>query len=143
MPCNNLSVLSKQLHGTQIRPYYKKVKDHPSLIILTNLVDFESPMLYTIARFSLKAFLVLEKKILSVLPYMGMTAILFTDAEPFEQSVNIPSTEGLMWNLVRIGQVVSEKMFKDLMVLYLYIAQGQGQITPGEGGGGRGANFWS
>ena len=31
-----------------------------------------------------------------------------------------------MWDLVKIGQVVSEKMFKDLMVLYLYIAQGQG-----------------
>ena len=63
---------------------------------------------------------------------MGMAAILFNDAEPFEQSVNIPSTEGPMWNLVKIGQVVSEKkMFKDFMVLYLYIAQGQGHITPG------------
>ena len=28
------------------------------------------------------------------LPYLGMAAILFNDAEPFEQSVNIPSTEG-------------------------------------------------
>ena len=28
--------------------------------------------------------------------YMGMAAILFNDAEPFEQSVNIPSTEGPM-----------------------------------------------
>ena len=30
---------------------------------------------------------------------MGIAAILFIDAEPFEQSVNIPSTEGLMWHL--------------------------------------------
>ena len=30
------------------------------------------------------------------LPYMGMAAILFNDAEPFEQSVNIPLTEGPM-----------------------------------------------
>ena len=44
--------------GAQIWPYDKNVKGHPSLIILTNLVDLESPMLYT-----LKAFLVLEKKI--------------------------------------------------------------------------------
>ena len=58
---------------------------------------------------------------------MGMAAILFNNAEPFEQSVNIPSTEGPMWNLVKISQ---EKMFKNFMVLYLYIAQGQGQITP-------------
>ena len=33
--------------GTQIRPYHKTVKDHHSLIILTNLVDLESPKLYT------------------------------------------------------------------------------------------------
>ena len=59
-----------------------------------------------------------------------MAAILFNNAEPFEQSVNIPLTEGPMWNLVKIGQVVSEKKFKDFMVLYLYLAQGQGQITP-------------
>ena len=33
--------------GTQIRPYHKMVKGHPSLIILTNLVDLESPILCT------------------------------------------------------------------------------------------------
>ena len=41
---------------------------------------------------------------------MGMAAILFNDAEPFEQSVNIPSTEGPVWYLVKIGQVVLEKI---------------------------------
>ena len=30
------------------------------------------------------------------LPHVGMAAILFNDAEPFEKSVNIPSTEGPM-----------------------------------------------
>ena len=61
---------------------------------------------------------------------MGIAAILFNDAEPFEQSVNIPSTEGPMWNLVKIGQVVLEKKtHTGFKVLYLYIAQGQGQIT--------------
>ena len=35
------------------------------------------------------------------LTYMGMAAILFNDAEPFEQSVNVPSTEGPMRNLVQ------------------------------------------
>ena len=64
---------------------------------------------------------------------MGMAAILFSDAEPFEQSVNIPSTEGPIRNRVKIGQVVSEKKtFKDFMLLYLYIAQGQGQKIPRE-----------
>ena len=37
-----------------------------------------------------------------------------------------------MWNLMKIGQVVSEKkMFKDYTILYMSTAQGQGQIIPG------------
>ena len=32
---------------TQIWPYHKKVKGHPNLIVLTDLVDLESLMLYT------------------------------------------------------------------------------------------------
>ena len=64
---------------------------------------------------------------------MGMAAILFNDAEPFEQSVNIPSKEGPMWNLVKIGRVVLEKKtFKDFLVLYLYIAQGKGRSPGGK-----------
>ena len=71
------------------------------------------------------------------LPYMGMAAILFSGAEPCEQIVNIPSTEGPMLNLKKISQAVSEKkMFKDFMILYLYIVQGQGQIPPTPPGGG-------
>ena len=54
----------------------KKVKCQPRIIIWTNLVDLESPIL--IPRFSLRAFLVLEKNIFKCfnLPYMDMTAIL-------------------------------------------------------------------
>ena len=56
---------------------------------------------------------------------MGMAAILSYDPETFEQNVNIPPTEGLMWNLVKIGQVVlKKKTSKYFMVLYLYKAQG-------------------
>ena len=61
---------------------------------------------------------------------MGMVDILFNEAEPFEQIDNTPSKESQMWNLVKIGQALSEKMFKDYTILYMYIAQGQGQITP-------------
>ena len=58
---------------------------------------------------------------------MGMAAILFNGAEPFEQIGNTPSTEGPMWNLVKIAQVVSEKKtLKNYTTLYMYIAQGQG-----------------
>ena len=65
---------------------------------------------------------------------MGMVTILFNDAEPFEQSVNIPSTEGPMWNLVKVGQeVLEKKMFRDFMVLYLYIKhRGKGNNPQGQ-----------
>ena len=56
---------------------------------------------------------------------MGMAAILFKGAEPFEQIVNILSTEDSMWNLVKTVEVVSEKTFKDFTILYMYIIQGQ------------------
>ena len=35
---------------------------------------------------------------------MGMAAILFNSAKPFEQIVKTTSTEGPMWNLVKIGR---------------------------------------
>ena len=42
----------------------------------------------------------------------------------------MPSTEGPKCNLMKTGQAVSEKKkFKDYEILYMYIAQGQGQIT--------------
>ena len=40
---------------------------------------------------------------------MGMAAILFNDAKLFEQINNTPLTEDQMWNLVKIGQAVSEQ----------------------------------
>ena len=58
---------------------------------------------------------------------MGMAAILFNGAEPFEQIVNIPSTEGHIWNMVTIDDAVSEKTLKDFTILYVYIAQGKGR----------------
>ena len=62
---------------------------------------------------------------------MGMAAILLNDAEPFEQIVNILSTKGIMWILVKIVKAISDKKtFKDYMISYMYIAKRQGQITP-------------
>ena len=54
--------------------------------------------------------------------YMGMAAILFNGAKPFEQTDKTLSTEGLVWNLVQISQAVSEKKaFKNNTILYMYI----------------------
>ena len=58
---------------------------------------------------------------------MGMDAIFFNGKEPFDQIVNILSTEGPIWNVMKIVQAVSEKKtFKDFTISYMYIAQGQG-----------------
>ena len=54
---------------------------------------------------------------------MGIAVIFFSGAEPFGQIVNIPSTEGLMRNLVKIDRAVSEEeTFKDYIILYMFIA---------------------
>ena len=37
-----------------------------------------------------------------------------------------------MWNLVKNGQAISEEVFKDYVILYIYIAKGQGQLIPGK-----------
>ena len=48
---------------------------------------------------------------------MGMAAILFNGAVPFEQIIFTLSTEGPMWNLMKIAQAVSEKTFKNYTIL--------------------------
>ena len=64
---------------------------------------------------------------------MGIVTILFNNAEPFEQIDNTPSTEGPVCNLIKIGQAVQEKKtFKYYETLHMYLAQGQGQVTPGD-----------
>ena len=59
-----------------------------------------------------------------------MGAILFNGSELFGQIVNILSTDGPMRKLVKIVQAVSEKMFIGFTILYMYIADWQGQIIP-------------
>ena len=61
---------------------------------------------------------------------MGIAAVLLNYAETFEQIVNTLMTEGPMWYVVKIAQTVSaKKTLKHYTILYMYIAQWQGQIT--------------
>ena len=53
---------------------------------------------------------------------MGMTAILFNGAEPFEQSDNTPLT-GPLGNRVKVGQAVSEKKIHGYAIFYIYTSQ--------------------
>ena len=49
----------------------------------------------------------------------------------WKKNGNIFLTEGIIWKLVKIAQAVSDKKtFKNYTILHMYIAQGQGQITP-------------
>ena len=52
----------------------------------------------------------LKKKKIKSIPNMDIVAILSYGAQPFKQILNIPSTEDPMWNLVKDGHVVSDKM---------------------------------
>ena len=49
---------------------------------------------------------------------MGMATILLSGAKPFEQIVNTISTEGPLWNLVKIAQAISEKTCTNYTILY-------------------------
>ena len=83
------------MHGAQIWPCCKKVKGQPKTIIWTNLVDLESPMLYT--KNKPQSFLgSQEEDFKFFLPYMGMSFTLFSGAEPFEQVINTLPTESPM-----------------------------------------------
>ena len=74
--------------GTQIWPCCKKIKYQPRFIIWTNLVDFESPMLYTTIQS--QSFLGSWKEDFSVfLPYMGMAAILLIGRLLFDRSLHM------------------------------------------------------
>ena len=56
---------------------------------------------------------------------MGVAAILFNGAGPFEQIGNTFLTEGTMWNLMKITKAVSEKTFKTCTILYVYSPDGK------------------
>ena len=62
--------------------------------------------------------------------------ILFKGADWFEQIVNTPLTEGLVWNLIQLVKRF-QRTYTDNMILYIYVAQGQQvHITA------RGQNFY-
>ena len=52
---------------------------------------------------------------------MGIAAILLNRAKPFDQIVSSTSTEGLMWNLWKIGmQFQRRRHLKIYKFLYMY-----------------------
>ena len=92
---------------------------------LNTLVEHESPKL-CITNQSLSIVRLWRKRFLRVvlIIYLGMTAILFNGAEPFEQIVNAPSTGSPMLNPIKTGRAVSGKtLFKDCLILNMYGTQ--------------------
>ena len=65
------------------------------------------------------------------LPYMGMAAILFNIAKPFEQIVSTTLT-GVPCEIRRkMAQFKKRRHLNIYTILYMYKAQEQGQISPG------------
>ena len=97
----------------QIWPCHKIGEGQPKVIIWTNLVVLEHPMLHTKFQ-GHQPFGSGEEDFLRFLSYMGMVAILVMSPGPFEQTFVPPSHRSYMWNLTLTGPVVSEqKMFKE------------------------------
>ena len=92
------------------------------VIIWTNVVELEHPMLHTKFQ-GHRPFGSGKEDFLSFLPYtcMGMAAILVMWPWPFEQTFVPPFQGGSIWNLVWIGPVVSEKMFENVDIQYTHI----------------------
>ena len=96
----------------QIWPCRKIGQGQPRVIIWSNLVVLEHPMMHT--KFQCHQPLgSREEDFLRFLPYMVMAAILVMWPGPFEQTFVPPSYRSSTWNLTLIGPVVSEKMFKE------------------------------
>ena len=91
----------------QIWPSRKIAQGQPRVIIWTNLVVLERPMLHT--KFHGHRPFGSGEDFLRLLPYMGMAAILVMWPGPFEQTFVPPSHGGSIWNLASIGPVASEE----------------------------------
>ena len=88
----------------------------PRVIIWTNLIWFEHPMLHTKFQ-GHRSFGSGKKDFLRFLSYIGMAAILVMWPALFEQTFNPLSQGGSTWNLIWIGPVVSEeKMLENVNV---------------------------
>ena len=97
----------------QIWPCRKIGQGQPRVIIWTNLIVLEHPMLHTKFQ-GHRTFGSWKEDFLRFLPYMGMVAILVMWLRPFDQTFVPPHQRSSIWNLTLIGPVVSEeKMFKE------------------------------
>ena len=105
----------------QIWPCRKIGQGQSRVIIWTNLIALEHPMLHTNVQ-SHWPFCSREEGFLRFLPYMGMVAILVMWPGPVKQTFVPLSQGGSIWNLASIGPVVSEeKMLENVDILHTYI----------------------
>ena len=131
MSCNILPVLPQQLG----HKFDHTIKGSKAILVSSfGKIWYLLSHRCCVPRFSLKAFLVLKMKLLKCFYHIWVWQQFFSMVQNrLKKTVNIASTEGHTWNLVKIGQAVSEKMFKDFTILYMYRALGKGQITRGRG----------
>ena len=104
----------------QIWPCHKIGQGQPRVIVWTNLVVLEHPMLHK--KFQGHQPLGFgEEYFLRFLLYIGMAASLVKWPGPFEQTFVSLSQEISIWNLASIDPVVSEeKMFENVDIQHTY-----------------------
>ena len=105
----------------QIWPCRKVSQGQLRVIIWTNLVVLEHPMLHTKFQ-SHRPFGSREEDFYGVLPYMGMVAILVMWPGPFEQTFVPSSHGGYKWNLASIGFLKKNKI-----KCWIWVTLNQGQ----------------
>ena len=81
---------------------------HPRVIIWTNLVVIEHPMLHTNIQCH-RLFDSREEYFIRFHHIMGIAAILVMSHKPFVLTLILPSHEGSTWNMASIGLAVSRK----------------------------------
>ena len=111
---------------TQIWPFLKK--GQPLIIIWTNLVELESSMLYT--KIKPQSFLDSGEDFKEFFYDIRTWRPSCSVAWNYLYKLTISFRQKAMWNPMKIAQAVSEKkIFKFYTIVYMYIAQWQGQIT--------------
>ena len=66
-----------------------------------------------------------EKRFLSIFTIYGHGSHLVQRCGTIWTSCLYSFNKTTIWNLVKIGQDVSEKTFKDCTIIYMYLAQGE------------------
>ena len=127
MPYNFSSVLPQHL-GHKFDHTVNRSKVTPSIIIWTNIVDFESPMLYTCTKIQAQSFLCSEGEEFQVFYYMWawqpFCPMAWNHLNTLSTSFRQKAPCEICWKLFKRFQ---RKRRVKILQFYIYITQGKGR----------------